>query len=116
MNQIFFIVLSILASTFAHAGTRTIRAAAVELNGTKFWMPSTIVVKKGEDVVIQAKSLVPGPPGASVHGFAIEDFNVAEVVDEKGKEIRFKASKAGIFPIHCQMHPGHIGGQLVVLK
>ena len=116
MIHALFIAAAFFASLSAHAGTRIIHAAAVEVNGTKFWMPSTIVVKKGDDVVIQAKSLVPGAPGTSVHGFAIEDFNVAEVVDAKGKEIRFKASKVGIFPIHCQMHPTHVGGQLVVLE
>lgn len=98
----------------AQAETRIIRAAAVEVNGTKFWLPSTIIVKKGDDVVIQAVSKVPG--AGSAHGFAIADFKVAEVVDAKGKEIRFRADRAGIFPIHCHMHPAHIGGQLVVLE
>jgi len=26
------------------------------------------------------------------------------------------ADKAGIFPIICQLHPAHVGGQLVVLE
>jgi nitrosocyanin len=100
----------------AHAETRTIRAAAVEIGGAKFWLPSTIVVKKGDDVVIQAVSKVAGAPGTTAHGFSIPAFKVEEVVDAKGKEIRFKADRAGIFPIQCQMHPAHFGGQLVVLE
>lgn len=30
--------------------------------------------------------------------------------------IEFTADKEGIFPMHCQLHPGHVGGQLVVMK
>lgn len=102
------------AAPKASAATVKVREVAVETAGVKFWIPSTIVVKKGDDVVIDAVSKVPGKN--SIHGFAIHDFNVAEVVDGKGKEIRFKADKAGVFPITCHMHPAHVGGQLVVLE
>ena len=29
--------------------------------------------------------------------------------------VEFTAAKAGVFPIICQLHPAHVGGQLVVL-
>jgi len=31
------------------------------------------------------------------------------------KQIEFTADKEGIFPIICQLHPAHVGGELVVL-
>ena len=30
--------------------------------------------------------------------------------------VEFTADKAGIFPINCQLHPAHVGGELVVLE
>ena len=31
------------------------------------------------------------------------------------KTVTFKADKPGVFPMVCQLHPAHVGGQLVVL-
>lgn len=107
-------LLLFFAAQQSFAATVKVREVAIETGGVKFWIPSTIIVKKGDDVVIDAVSKVPG--ANSVHGFAIHDFKVAEVVDGKGKEIKFRADKAGIFPITCHMHPAHVGGQLVVLE
>lgn len=98
----------------AQAKTQTINLYALEVAGVKIWHPATIVVKKGDDVVINAISKVPGQP--SVHGFTIDDLKVSEVADEKGKQIRFKASEEGIFGFRCHLHPAHVGGQIVVLK
>ena len=44
----------------------------------------------------------------------IEKF--AEIVNRgEPKQIEFTADKEGIFPIICQLHPAHVGGELVVL-
>ena len=91
-----------------------VQSVAVEVNGTKFWIPSHITVNKGDTVKLHLVSKVPAPN--TVHGFAIEAFKIAEVVDGKGKDIEFVADKEGIFPIKCHLHPAHIGGQLVVLE
>jgi nitrosocyanin len=109
---VFFALLCLCASAFATE--RQFNITAVEINGTKFWFPSTLTVKKGDVVKIHAVSKVPGEN--SVHGFAIKDYNIAEVIDTKGKDIQFTADRDGIFPISCHLHPAHIGGQLVVLK
>ena len=53
------------------------------------------------------------------HGYEIEAFGVKEVVGaNKSKTVSFKATKAGIFPIKCQLHKpeNHYAGQLVVLE
>jgi nitrosocyanin len=102
-----------LASTSARAEVRSFQMMSVEVNGVKFWIPSTLTVKKGDTVKIRAVSKVPGQ--GSTHGLAIDEFKIQEVVDEKGKDIQFNADKAGIYPIRCHLHPAHVGGQLVVL-
>ena len=102
------------AASSALAETRSFRLDAVEIDGVKFWLPSTIVVKKGDTVKIEAMSKVPG--ANSVHGLEIKEFKVQEVINEKGKIVEFKADKAGVFAIGCQLHPAHVGAQLVVLE
>jgi plastocyanin len=119
-TRTFFVVLSAGLAMWGmslqaySSETRSFQETAVEINGTKFWLPSTITVKKGDHVKIKLVSKVPG--AGSVHGFQIEGYDVKEVADSKGKEIEFTADKAGIFPIHCHLHPAHVGGQLVVME
>ena len=116
MKIILFVCMGLLFAATSFAEVRSFQEVAVEVNGTKFWLPSSITVKKGDSVKIHVVSKVPGDPKASVHGFAIDQFKIQEVVDAKGKDIEFVADKAGIFPIHCQLHPAHVGGQLIVLE
>ena len=87
----------------------------VEYEGTKIWLPGTIVVKKGSKVTLKLINNVPTDP--KEHGFAIPDYNVAEVVNRgEAKTVEFVANKAGVFPFICQLHPAHVGGELVVLE
>jgi nitrosocyanin len=80
--------------------------------GVKIWEPPTIVAKKGDTVALKLINR-----HAEEHGFEIEAFGVKEVVDgNKAKDVSFKADKAGIFPIKCQLHPAHVMGQFVVLE
>ena len=87
----------------------------VEYEGTKIWLPGTIVVKKGSKVTLKLINNVPADP--KEHGFAIPAYNIAEtVVRGTPKTVEFTADKPGIFPITCHLHPAHVGGQLVVLE
>lgn len=87
---------------------------AVEINGTKLWLPSTLIVKKGDTVKLHAISKIGGKN--NIHGYAIDAFKVQALVGEKQTDIEFVADKAGVFPIRCHLHPAHIGGQLMVLE
>jgi plastocyanin len=110
---LFFLGLSSLAYTGANAGeVRQFDATAVEINGVKFWLPSTLYVKKGDTVKIHLVSVIPGKN--NIHGFKISEFNVEALVDEKGKDVEFVADKSGIYKIFCHLHPAHKGGQLIV--
>jgi plastocyanin len=103
----------LLAAGSALAETRTFTVVNVEFEGTKIWVPSTIVVNKGDTVKIKLINNVKTDP--NTHGYAIPAYNVAEVVTRgEPKEFQFTADKAGIFPINCQLHPAHVGGELVV--
>ena len=86
----------------------------VEYEGTKIWLPATLVVKKGTLVKVKLINNVPTDPNQ--HGFAIPAYNIAEVVTRgEPKTFEFTADKDGIFPINCQLHPAHVAGELVVL-
>ncbi len=119
MKNLFFavfvsaIALPFLGSSPAHAENRTFTEVAVEVNGVKAWLPSTLVVNKGDHVKIHLVNKIPGKN--SVHGFAIDGYKVEELVTSKGKDVEFVADKTGIFQMRCQLHPAHLGGQLVVL-
>lgn len=87
----------------------------LEYEGSKLWLPSTLVVHKGDKVKIKLINNVKSEPNQ--HGYSIPAFNIAAVVTRgEPKDIEFVADKAGVFPISCQLHPAHIGGQLLVLE
>jgi len=86
----------------------------VEYEGSKIWVPSTVTAKKGAKVTLKLINNVASEPNQ--HGFAIPAYNIQEVVTRgEPKTIEFTAAKAGVFPTICQLHPAHVGGQLIVL-
>ena len=115
--RLFALILAALPTclaTAAFADTQQFTVVNVEFEGTKIWLPATLVVHKGDTVKIKLINNVKSDP--NVHGYAIGAFKVAEVVPRgEPKEVEFVADKEGIFPINCQLHPAHVGGQLVVL-
>ncbi len=86
----------------------------MEYEGTKMWLPSPIIAKKGQRVRLTIINNIKSEPNQ--HGFAIDDFGVKAVVTRgKPETVEFTADKEGIFRMYCQLHPKHVGGQLVVL-
>jgi len=86
----------------------------IEFEGTKIWVPGTLVVNEGDTVKIKLINNVKSDPNQ--HGFAIPALNVAAVVNRgEPQSVEFKAPKKGIYPFNCQLHPAHVGGELVVL-
>ena len=87
----------------------------LEYEGTKVFVPATLVVHKGDTVKIKVINNIQSEPPN--HGFAIPDFKVEEVVNRgEPKMIEFTADKAGVFEIKCHLHPAHVHGQLLVLQ
>ena len=99
------------------APVREFKSVNIEVKGNKIWTPSFFVVKKGEKVKITLINTAP----SGVHAFAIEGIPGTEAsVDNKEgantKTVEFTADKPGIYRIFCPIHPGHVGGQLLVLE
>ncbi|HXN14105.1 MAG TPA: cupredoxin domain-containing protein [Candidatus Acidoferrales bacterium] len=94
-------------------GTKSFTLVSVEVDDTKFWLPSVIAVEQGDKVKLTLKNQVPG--ASNQHGFTIPAYNIAEVVTRgEPKTITFVADKPGVFQYSCQLHPAHIGGSLIV--
>ena len=118
------LALGVLAAGLAVVAVRSARSegdavrqftvANIEYKGSKVWVPGTLIAKAGETVKIK---LINNTPSGK-HGFAIDAFNIKTEVANDGQPalVEFKADKAGLYPIYCQLHPGHIGGQLLVLE
>ena len=104
------------ASAPAAAAVRELTAVNVEFRGTKVWIPSVFIVKKGEKVKL---TLINNAP-SGMHGFAIDEFNIKVTVnsDEKDnkKVIEFTPTQTGLIRTYCHMHPAHIGGQILVIE
>ena len=96
-------------------GERKYTLIAEQVGDTKFWFPSTIVAQPGDKITLVLKNEIPGT--ATTHGFELPAFNVSEIVTrgEKPKLVHFTADRPGIFPYYCQLHPGHVGGDLLVI-
>ena len=96
-------------------GTKSFTLVAVEVDDTKFWLPSVIAVEQGDKVKLTLKNQVPGEGPSNQHGFTIPAYNIAEIVTHGApKTITFVADKPGVFPYFCQLHLAHIGGSLIV--
>ena len=103
------------AADKAAGGKVSLTIVNIEYEGTKVWIPATIVAHKGDKVALKLINNVPSDP--SQHGFAIPDYKIAEIVDRgQPKTVEFTADRAGTFPIICQLHPAHVAGQLLVLE
>ena len=80
--------------------------APVETNVTTFykWMPSVLVVHKGDSVVLNVTNY----SKARAHSFVLPEFglNTGELNPEKtAATIEFVADKAGIFQFNCGIPP-----------
>jgi len=84
----------------------------VIFDGTKVWLPSSLIVHEGTTVELTLINKLEEP-----HGFKIAEFGVETVVQPKATtSVTFTASKAGLHDFVCHMHPPHVGGQILVVK
>jgi nitrosocyanin len=125
MNRLLIAVLAVALGAIAVRAQAPAKAAAapvreftsvnIETKGNKIWTPGTFIVKKGDHVKIKLINTA-----SAIHAFAIEGYDVNVQVNfadkDNTKTVEFDANKPGIFRIYCSMHPGHVGGQLLVLE
>jgi plastocyanin len=105
-------VLMLGAGSAAAAEPKKFTLINVVLDGTKIWLPSSLMVQQGDEVEITLINKLDDP-----HGFKIEDFGIEEVVQPKAQmTVKFTASQTGARSYICHIHPPHIGGQILVLS
>jgi heme/copper-type cytochrome/quinol oxidase subunit 2 len=98
----------------AQAAEQSFTVVNIEYEGSKVFVPSTLVVHQGDHVKIKVVNNIKSDPNQ--HGFAIPEYKIEKVVTRgEPQEVEFDAKEAGIFPIKCQLHPAHVGAELVVL-
>jgi plastocyanin len=87
---------------------------AEQIGKSKFWIPSNIMVNQGDKVTFVLKNEIEGAD--ITHGFELDAYGIKEVVTRGvPKTVTFTADKPGIFHYYCQLHPAHIGGELLVI-
>lgn len=107
------LVCATLLAVPVQAGEVSLTIVNIETpQAVKIWVPESIFAKQGDTVKLKLINKLDAE-----HGFKIAAFGVEKVVAaQAAEEVTFKADKAGIFPISCQLHPPHVAGQLVVLE
>lgn len=93
-------------------GTGTFAVVNVEVSGAKIWLPSTIVVRPGQLVTLKLDNKLDAP-----HGFSIDDYAIQVVVPAGGtQDVTFTAKRGLTSRFYCQIHPPHVGGQIIVIS
>ena len=111
----FVVLLTVLilgAGSATAAEPKKFTLMNVVLDGTKIWLPSSLMVRQGEEVELTLINKLDEP-----HGFKIEDLGIEEVVQPKAQmTVTFTAAQPGAYRYICHIHPPHLGGQMLVLS
>ena len=109
---VLLLVLMLGAGDAAAAEPKKFTLINVVLDGTKIWLPSSLMVHQGDEVELTLINKLEDP-----YGFKIEDVGIEEVVQPKAQTtVKFTASQPGAHSYICHIHPPHIGGQILVLS
>jgi plastocyanin len=92
------------------AGTREFALSSDLVAESNRYHPATIVAFQGDDLVLHVTNR-----GEIPHGFVIEALGIEEIL-EPGDALDLNVSSVdgGVYRYYCHLHPGHIGGQLIV--
>lgn len=90
---------------------RDIAVTSDLVSGSNRFSPSVIVAYQGDTLKLKVTNL-----GDKEHGFSIDEYKIAEIVDKgKTNAVEITANAPGVFRVYCQLHAPHMGGQLLVL-
>ncbi len=100
-----------LGAIAAEAESKKFTLISVIFDGTKVWLPSTLIVHEGDQVGLTLINKLDAP-----HGFKIAGLGIDAVLQPLAKTTMwFTARTVGVHPFICHLHPPHIGGQIMVL-
>ena len=86
-----------------HQGDPIIQVVSTLVGGKNVFIPSTLVVAAGKAHTLSIFNTTDKP-----HGFSIPSLKIMEVLpDQVEHEVKLPPVKAGIYPIHCHLHPAH---------
>ena len=109
---VLLLVLMLGAGAAAAAEAKKFTLMNVVLDGTKIWLPSSLMVHQGDEVELTLINKLDDP-----HGFQIAEVGIEAVVPPKAQmTVQFTASQPGVHRYICHIHPPHLGGQLLVLS
>lgn len=81
------------------------------VGGKNVYIPSTIVVVAGKPHTLSIFNTTDKP-----HGFSIDALKITEVLpDQVEHAVELPPLEAGVYQIHCQLHPAHRTGTLLVV-
>ena len=90
----------------------TVQVVSTLVGGKNVYIPSTIVVTGGEQYSLSLYNTTDTPHGFRISGLAIETV----LLPREEHRVELPVLEGGrIYHIHCQLHPGHRTGKLVVL-
>jgi plastocyanin len=90
---------------------RTFALSSDLVNGSNRYHPSVLVAFAGDDIQFNVTNR-----GEDEHGFTVDGLGIADVVGQGETEEYMVSNVApGLYPFYCQLHAGHIRGQLIVL-
>ena len=105
-------LLLLNASAAAAAEPTKFTLINVVLDGTKIWLPSSLMVSQGAEVALPLINKLDDP-----HGFQLAAFGVDVVVQPRAQmTVTFTAAQPGGYPYLCHLHPPHLGGQILVVR
>jgi len=118
VQPVIVVAVVVLCTFLAHGGApaaaepKKFTLINVSLDDSKIWLPSSMIVRAGDEVEVTLINKLDAP-----HGFKIEALGIETVLQPMSKTtVRFKADKPGVYPFICQLHPPHIGGEILVLE
>ena len=90
----------------------TVEVVSTNVGGKNVFIPSTIVIVSGKPHTLSLYNTTDTP-----HGFKIEGLGVETVLMSKQEQqVELPAlDAAGVYRIHCHLHPPHRSATLVVL-
>lgn len=94
------------------ASPTVIQIVTTLVGGKNVYIPSTIVAVAGKPHTLSIFNTTDKP-----HGFSIEAAGIMEVVpDQIEHEVALPALEAGVYRVHCQLHPAHRAATLLVVE